>query len=76
MGALRTGKNDFQALWLGRQSLGKGYLNPLVARASHMQARRCCLRLQSFQSRGADSTWSGCNSRLTRRGFVVARPCH
>ncbi len=52
MGALRTGKNDFQALWLGRQSLGKCYLNPLGARAPHMQARRCCLRLQSAPRAG------------------------
>ena len=31
MGALRTGKDDFRALWLGRQSLWKRDLNPLVA---------------------------------------------
>ena len=34
MGALRTGKDDFRALWLGRQSLWKGDLNPLVAESS------------------------------------------
>src|SRR6266849_2507803 len=35
MGALRTGKNDFQALWLRRQSLRKCDLNPLVAQQAH-----------------------------------------
>lgn len=35
MGAPRTGKNAFRALWLGRQSLRKCYLNPLVAQQAH-----------------------------------------
>src|SRR5438874_6777359 len=52
MGALRTGKDSHRVVWLGRRGLRKRDLNPLVARASPMQARRCCLRLQSREAAG------------------------
>ena len=35
MGTLRTGKDSCRALWLGRGSLRKCYLNPLVAQQAH-----------------------------------------
>src|SRR5260370_15897962 len=53
MGALRTRKNCLRVVWLGKRGLRKCDLNPLVTRASLMQARRCCLRLQ-FAPRAAE----------------------
>lgn len=45
-------------------------------RTSWIHARRCCRRLQSFQSRGSGPTPNGCNSTLTWRGFEVLLPSH
>src|SRR5437588_3226822 len=35
MGALCTGKGSLRVVWLGRRSLGKCDLNPLVAQQAH-----------------------------------------
>ncbi len=45
-------------------------------RTSRMQARRCSLRREECQSRGAEPTCSGCGRILTWRGFAVAPPFH
>src|SRR6266487_4391409 len=45
-------------------------------RSRCMQARRCRVRRESRQSRGADPIVRGCKSTLTCRGFAVAFPCH
>ena len=76
MGALRTGKDSQRVVWLGRCGLWKCDLNPLVTQQAHAGAAMLPATPIRATSRGADPTWSGCNSRLTRRGFVVARPCH
>jgi hypothetical protein len=75
MGTLGTGKRRrrrSEARLSGRLLL---HVNPLVPEHL-MQARRCCLRLQSRQSSGGAPTRSGCKSMLTWRGLAVARPCH
>src|SRR5258708_6870452 len=76
MGALRAGKDSHRVVWLGRRGLRKSDLNPLVAQQAHAGSAMLSATPIRATSRGVDPTGSGCNSKLTRRGFVVVRPCH
>src|SRR5438874_13223942 len=75
VGALGAGKDHF---CFARRSCGGGcrLTSMRWCRRSCIQARRCALRLQSRQSKGAGPTWRGWSSKLIRRGFVVASPFH
>ncbi len=73
---LRTGQGRRRDRWAGREALLYLHLHVLLTEQLYARPSMVPTIPVTRSRRGADPTTRGCNSMLTWRGFVVARPCH
>ena len=69
-------KDHFRCAWQGGGGRRQAHLDALVSQELHTGAPVLSAAPIPRSRSGAGPTRSGCSSKLIRRGFVVASPCH